>query len=217
MGTTAATAVPTPTPQVRMQSLAPALTSSTSRRRGSARLALIEAAARLLPQRAPGAITGRELADEARVNYGLVHHHFGGKDEALAAGLGALRDDFVRMHGDGASLPLLTGECHPYLRALVRSQVDYPDRVAPSSDFPIGTMLVNAVAPRVAERSGTDLASASAEAKARVIAMISIQLCYGVFSAALLDGTGVGHRERAQVELELASLYDALALVEPST
>ena len=213
MGASAATAARAETPRDRSQALA---TPAASRRRGSARTALIAAAMRLLAERAPSGITGRELADEANVNYGLVHHHFGGKDGVLQAGLLALRDDFVRIYGDGASLGLLTGDCHPYLRALVRSQVDYPATVAPSSDFPIGAALLNAVAPRVAERRGTDLASASVEAKARVIAMISIQLCYGVFGAALLDGAGVGHRERANVEHELGTLYDALALLEPS-
>ncbi len=213
MEASAANPPPDPSLQGRSQT---STTSPGSRRRGSARTALIDAAARLLPERAPSAITGRDLADEANVNYGLVHHHFGGKDAALQFGLAALRDDFVRIYGDGASLGLLTGECHPYLRALVRSQVDYPDTVSPSSDFPIGAALVAAVAPRVAERDGTDLGSASVEAKARVIAMISIQLCYGVFGAALLDGTGVAHRERANVEHELGVLYDTLALLEPS-
>ncbi len=171
---------------------------------------------RLLAERAPSGITGRELAEEADVNYGLIHHHFGGKDGVLQAGLSALRDDFVRINGDRASSGLLTGECHPYLQALVRSQVDYPDTVVPSSDFPIGTALVNAVAPRLVERSGNDLAAVSVEAKARVIAMVSIQLCYGVFGPALLDGVGVGHRERGKVEEELSALYDALAVLEPS-
>lgn len=142
-----AAAVRARTPRDRSQTLAIPATPATSRRRGSARTALIAAAMRLLAERAPSAITGRELADEANVNYGLVHHHFGGKDGVLQAGLCELRDDFVRIYGDGASLGLLTGECHPYLQALVRSQVDYPDTVAPSSDFPIGAALVNAVAP----------------------------------------------------------------------
>ncbi len=188
--------------------------SASPRARGrGARDSLVEAAQRLLPEQAPSAITGRDLAAEACVNYGLVHHYFGGKDAVLEAGLAALRDDFVRTYGDGTLVGLLTGECHPYLRALVRSQVDYPNAVVPGSDFPIGAAMVNMLAPRVAERRGTDLASASAEAKARVIAMISIQLCHGVFSAALLDATGVGHRERGSVEHELSALYDGLALL----
>ena len=175
---------------------------------------MVGAATRLLPERTPSTITGRDLAAEASVNYGLVHHYFGGKDAVLEAGLAALRDDFVREYGDGTLLGLLTGECHPYLRALVRSQIDYPNVVIPNGGYPIGAALVNALAPRVAERHGTDLASASAEAKARVIAMVSIQLCYGVFSAALLDSTGVGHRERSSVENELSALYDSLALLD---
>ncbi len=189
---------------------------SPRRRSQGAREALVEAAQRLLPDRAPSAITGRDLASEAHVNYGLVHHYFGGKDAVLEAGLAALRDDFVREYGDGTLIGLLTGDCHPYLRAMVRSQVDYPDTVLPGSDFPIGAAMVSMLAPRVAKLHGGDLASASAEAKARVIAMTSIQLCYGVFGAALLDSTGVGHRERSNVERELSALYDSLALAGES-
>ena len=55
---------------------------------------LLEAAKRLLAQRPPSAIAGREIAAEAGVNYGFVHHYFGGKGELLRASLLALREDF---------------------------------------------------------------------------------------------------------------------------
>ena len=148
------------------------------------------------------------------MNYGLVHHYFGGKDAVLEAGLNALREEFMDTHGDATTLHLLTGQGHPFLRALVRSQVDYPDTVAPSGDFPIGTALVDAVAHRLAQRDGSEETETTVEAKARVITMVSIQLCYGVFGPVLLDGAGVSHRERANVERALAALYDSLALLD---
>lgn len=46
--------------------------------------------------------------------------------------------------------------------------------------------------------------------------LASIQICYGVFSAALLDATGVSHRERPTLETALAALYDSLALFDPA-
>ncbi len=174
---------------------------------------LVDAAKRLLPDRAPSAITGRDLAAEAGVNYGLVHHHFGGKDGALAAGLAALHDDFLAAHGDPAALGLLT-DGDPYFRALVRSQVDYPETIQYAGEFPIGPALVEAVRQRLG-REGSDEQGLVA-AKARVIAMVSMQVCYNAFGPALLDSVGVSHRERGDVEDALAVLYEAIARPEPS-
>ncbi len=182
---------------------------SVPRRAANGRDALIEAAKRLLPDRAPSTIAGRDLAAEAGVNYGLVHHHFGGKDAALAAGLLALRDDFMAANGDVSALPLLT-ESDPYLKALVRTNVDHPDLPAVGGEFPISAALVSAVAQRLAAQGRGD---SLVEAKARAIAMTSIQLCYAVFGPVLLDATGVLHRERNEVQAALASLYDDLALI----
>jgi hypothetical protein len=51
-----------------------------------------------------------------------------------------------------------------------------------------------------------------AEAKARAIAMTSLQVCFAVFGPALLEATGVRTDERASVEAALASIYDSIAL-----
>lgn len=176
-------------------------------RAGTAREALIEAAKRLLPDRAPGTIAGRDLAAAANVNYGLVHHYFGGKDAALLAGLRALRDDFATTHGDVASMPLLTAS-DPYFKALVRWHLHDSDAAEVDGEFPLTGELVAAVASRM-ESGGDD---ALADAKARAIAMISLQLCFALFGPVLLEATGVRRHERERVESALAALYDAIAL-----
>jgi len=176
-------------------------------RAGTGREAIIGAAKRLLPDRAPGTIAGRDLAVEANVNYGLVHHYFGGKDAALLAGLRALRDDFVAAHGDVASMPLLAGS-DPYLKALVRWHLHGSDVVEVDGEFPLGAALVAAIATRM--DSGGD--AAHAEAQARAIAMTSLQLCFAVFGPVLLEATGVRRHERQNVEAALATLYDSIAL-----
>jgi AcrR family transcriptional regulator len=177
----------------------------STRRADRSRRALVEAAARLLPEQTPSTISGRELAAEAGVNYGLIHHHFGGKEAVLRAGMIALRDDFIDTHDDVESIRLLVENPHPYLRALARSHIDYPDTVASVGEFPLGEALVDVVSRRLANAD-------ESEARARVIAMVSIQLCYGVFGAALLDAIAVGSGERPAVEAALAAIYDELAL-----
>ncbi len=42
----------------------------------SSRTALLDAAIRLMAERPPSTVTGREVAEEAGVNYGLVHYYF---------------------------------------------------------------------------------------------------------------------------------------------
>ncbi|MEC9000136.1 MAG: TetR/AcrR family transcriptional regulator [Actinomycetota bacterium] len=71
------------------------------RPRGSAevREALVAAAARLLGGSAPERISGRRLAEEAGVNYGLVHHYFGGKNAVLREGFRRLADDYAAESG----------------------------------------------------------------------------------------------------------------------
>ncbi len=176
-------------------------------RAGTGKEALIEAAKRLLPDRAPSTIAGRDLAAEAEVNYGLVHHYFGGKDVALRAGLRALRDDFAASHGDVTSMPLLTAS-DPYLRALVRWYLHDTELAEADGDFPLAAALVAAIGSRM-DSSGDD---ARAEATARAIAMASLQLCFAVFGPVLLEATGVSRDERQTVEAALTVLYDSIAL-----
>lgn len=77
------------------------MTEGGPRPRGSAevREALVAAAARLLGGSAPERISGRRLAEEAGVNYGLVHHYFGGKNAVLREGFRRLADDYAAESG----------------------------------------------------------------------------------------------------------------------
>ena len=91
--------------------------------RGSAevREALIAAAARLLGAAPPDRISGRALAEEAGVNYGLVHHYFGGKDAVLREGFTRLAEAYAGGPDDGSWVvtdPFSMRHRPDYLRAL---------------------------------------------------------------------------------------------------
>lgn len=45
--------------------------------------AVVDAATRLIGERGPGKVSLRDIAREARVNYGLIHYYFGTKDDVL--------------------------------------------------------------------------------------------------------------------------------------
>ena len=191
-----------------------ATTRENGRRRRDAegaRTALVEAASRLLPDRSPNAISGRDLAAEAGINYGLIHHHFGSKDAVLQAGLDALRDDFVRTVGDVTAAPLLGRDPHPFLRAVMRWSVDDPAGGRDHGELSIGDSMVTAIAGRLGEDLHGDPSAASAEAKARAIAAMAIQLSYAVLGGGLLPAVSAGD-DAAEVEASLAGLYDGLVL-----
>jgi AcrR family transcriptional regulator len=92
--------------------------------REAIREAVLEAAVRLFAERGPGAVSIRELAAEAGVNHGLVHRHFGTKDELVAAVMNHLVGRFERAAGkpDDAETP---EELLPKLFAAARSQRAY--------------------------------------------------------------------------------------------
>jgi AcrR family transcriptional regulator len=177
-----------------------------------ARRALVDAAKRLLPARSPSTVTGRELAAEAGVNYGLVHHHFGGKDAVFREALLELREEFLESHAAHDLPSLLFEPDDPYVLAVARTQIGAEPEVQGIVDFPIGDATVATVADRVrgAHPDWTD-AEVAVEAKARAVAMIGLQLAYSVYNATLLDTVGVTRRERADVEAAVGRLYRELS------
>jgi AcrR family transcriptional regulator len=54
--------------------------------------AVIDAAIRLFAQRGPSAVSLRDIAKEAGVNYGLIHRYFGSRDDVLRAAFEELAD-----------------------------------------------------------------------------------------------------------------------------
>jgi AcrR family transcriptional regulator len=174
--------------------------------------ALVEAAKRLLPERAPSTVSGRELAAEAGVNYGLVHHYFGSKDAVFREAFLALRADFLARHGDADLPTMLVEPDDPYVLALARSQVGMDPEVRGIEDFPIMTAVVAAITERLgAQHPDWRDDVLAVEAKARAIATVGMQLAYSVFNSTLLDSAGVAPGERDDVESVLARLYGELS------
>ena len=83
--------------------------------------ALLAAAGRLLGERPPGRISGRDLAEEAGVNYGLIHHYFGSKGAVLREALASLAASYAAgdpAGGWSATDPFSMRHRPDYLRAL---------------------------------------------------------------------------------------------------
>jgi AcrR family transcriptional regulator len=174
--------------------------------------ALVGAARELLPVRAPSSVTGRELAERAGVNYGLIHHYFGTKEAVFRDALLELRQEFLSTHPAHDLPELLIEPENPYVRAVGRSQLDYSDDPPWDLDFPIGDAMVDAVRERVRELHPTwtdeDL---DVEARARALAMLCLQLGFGLYQEMALDTVGVALSQRTSVEQVLQGLYRELA------
>lgn len=113
------------------------MTASSTRRRSRERVedALIAAAAELLGEVGPRAVSVRTIAERAGVNHGLVHHYFGGKAELLRAAMARLVEehrDFATEKSGGRAVPapLALAEDQRYLRAVVRAVLDGDDELA---------------------------------------------------------------------------------------
>lgn len=104
---------------------------SAGRERGRERVEhlLITAAADLLGEIGPKAVTVRMIAKRAGVNHGLIHHYFGGKSQLLKAAMTHLVEEhqaFAKTQSGGEALPapLALVEDQRYLRAVVRAVLD---------------------------------------------------------------------------------------------
>ena len=106
-----------------------ATTPARSRDRERVENDLIEAAAELLGEFGPRALTVRMVAERAGVNHGLIHHYFGGKQPLLAAAMRRLVSEHQQLVAERTGdspipAPLALGDDPRYLRAVLRCVLD---------------------------------------------------------------------------------------------
>jgi AcrR family transcriptional regulator len=78
--------------------------------REEVRKAVLEAATRLFVGRGPASVSLRDIAEEANVNLGLLHRHFGSKSELISAAVAQLVEDFGPSTGDVFASPEMPDE-----------------------------------------------------------------------------------------------------------
>ena len=90
-----------PEPRLVPRPLAPAIAAPETPPVRSARDALLVAAVELFAERGPASVSLRDVARHAGVNHGLIHRHFGSKDDLLAEAIDVGSGSLV----SGASAP----------------------------------------------------------------------------------------------------------------
>ena len=157
------------------------------------RRSLIDAAKALSSVRSPRQVSGRELAQYAGVNYGLIHYYFGTKDNVFAQAVIEATETMAKRWDEGGILPVNTSEEATSYRTFAKLEVD-------GSRSPISDLVARIVAgqAQVSGRSKTD-----EELLAEVAIATALQFGWGAFEeeivAALEEFGGELHALRARV------------------
>ena len=118
--------------------------------------AVCKAGAELFAERGPGAVSSREIAARAGVNYGLLHRHFGGRDALVSEVMTRLSAELGRALEEGSrsgrSVFATLEEQPAYARALARAALDDFDMATLQDAHPILDRLV----PLVSGGAGVD-------------------------------------------------------------
>jgi len=121
--------------------------------RNEVKRALLDAATKLFAARGHNGVAMREIAARARVNYGLMHRHFGSKQALLRAVLDRLveRVNAGISASDGDDLDTVlrqtlssTAVHSDYFRILARALLDGAGRDEIQTSFPVAEKLVAA-------------------------------------------------------------------------
>ena len=166
------------------------------------RRALIDSAKTLMGMRSPREVSGRELAQHAGVNYGLIHHYFGTKDNVFAEAVSEATATMAERWDAGGMLPVNTTDDATSYRTFSKLEVD--DANNPIRD------LVNRIVAGQAEATGRD--PDDPQLLAEVAIATALQFGWGAFEADILgalEGFGAEQedlRERvADLSLRLRS------------
>jgi AcrR family transcriptional regulator len=163
-------------------------TSNSSRRadaplgRDEVVAAVLESAADLFAERGPAATSIRDIAARSSVNHGLIHRHFGSKDNLVGAVLDHLGQHLAELLAADAEGIKIAAAVDRQLRVLARTSLDGYTIGELQNRFPTMEKLLEAVR----ERQPTDLDARLAAAHA-----IALQLGWVLFGGFLRASTGL--------------------------
>jgi len=103
--------------------------------------AVCKATADLFAERGPAAVSGRDIASRAGVNYGLIYRHFGNRKELQRVVMTRLAADLARALNEGIqagrSPVAILAEFPTYWRALARAALDGEDLATLQDEHPV--------------------------------------------------------------------------------
>ncbi len=167
--------------------------SKVARGPEAVRRSLVDAAKVLSAVRSPRLVTGRELAQHAGVNYGLIHYYFGTKDNVFAEAVAEATETMAQRWDEDGILPVNTSEEAASYRTFAKLEVD-------DSHSPISGLVARIV---VGQAQASGRSEDDKELLAEVAIATALQFGWGAFEveivAALEEFGGELHALRARV------------------
>lgn len=165
------------------------------------RRALIDAAKSLMAMRSPRQVSGRELAQHAGVNYGLIHHYFGTKDNVFAEAVAEATEAMGRRWDAGGILPVNTTDEAASYRTFAKLEID-------DAESPIRHLVTRIVAGQ-ADVTGREMDDP--ELLAEVAIATALQFGWGAFEEDIVGTLEAFGAERDTLRARVSELSRRLA------
>lgn len=166
--------------------------------------AVLAAAADLFADRGPAATSIRDIAARSKVNHGLVHRHFGSKENLVGAVLDHLGTTTTALLQTGAPAPEVEQAFDRHIRVLARALLDGYQVGQLQTRFPGVSQLLD----EVRSRHDSEL-----DARVAVANAVALQLGWRLFEPFLRSAAGIG--EMTDADLQQAISVEVARLVEP--
>lgn len=188
---------------------------STARPEGREQVieALLEAAADLFAERGPAAVSTREVARRANVNQGLVHRHFGTKDDLVRAVIDRLLvdararfADFEIEGTDRTELLSAMAENDRYFQVLARALLDGHATEVLRGQFP----LIRGAVARLREAQKAGDLDADLDPRELVASAIALLFGWLVFEPFIAAAVGLDRRSPRRLRERMFALWEQL-------
>jgi TetR/AcrR family transcriptional regulator, repressor for neighboring sulfatase len=144
--------------------------------------AVLESAADLFAERGPAATSVRDIAARSKVNHGLIHRHFGSKDNLVGAVLDHLGQHLAGLLDAKADGSTISDAVDRQLRVIARTSLDGYSIGELQKRFPTMEVLLESVRARHSSELSARLAAAHT---------IAMQLGWCLFGDFLRASTGL--------------------------
>ncbi|QIX26561.1 TetR/AcrR family transcriptional regulator [Nocardioides sp. JQ2195] len=167
---------------------------------------LVEAARPLFASRGPAAVSLREVARAADVNYGLIYQYVGTKDDLLKLVLQRSSEDYAERFSraestDDAIGLLMRPKSSEYVRMVARSILEGRDPAAILGRSPAMAELSRRIADDVVAPGDEHV-----DSRVQVAALTSAALGWGLFGSFVKDITGLDDQSDEELTLAVYSL-----------
>lgn len=182
-------------------------TGVTPEKNNKAEQRILDAACELMATKSPSQITGRELAKKASVNYGLIHHYFGGKNNAFREAFRQLASVYVQDARSGREHDWILHmgrlpQNSDLWKVLAHAAMDQPSLEILGWDYPL-------IRARLHDRATSDGTALSA-AKTTMSEAFCLALGWTAFRPFIEEALGLTEADTEKVGESIAGRIDAL-------